>query len=249
MRNNALCDLSMAGIQWELTDTPLIAGVKKSLVQQNFNGFTNRTVSKPVIVPPAAPITLDTVKSMVSRPTDIDSLIRMVCEFNHPLRSGATNVVLPNIASNPNGLLIITDTPSPEDDLSGKILSGMGGELIDKMLNAIEMSRNEVSIIPLVFWRTPGGRTPTREELDLVHPFTDKMIEMLKPKIIITLGTLTATELAGANLTSSLGTEIQSDFGYTIVPIYHPNYLILKPTAKREVWTALQNVQKLLKNH
>ena len=247
MGSNALQDLNMAGVRWELAETTFKPTQKQTPIQQNFTEITNRSASKPIIVPPSAPITLNTVKSMVERPTDVNSLIRMICEFNHPLRDGATNVVIPNIAEKPNGLLIITDLPSTEDDLSGKILSGTAGDLIDKMLSAIEMSRKEVSIVPLVFWRTPGGRTPTREELDLVRPFVDKMIDMLKPKIIVTLGTLTATEIAKINLTSKHGNEIQTDFGYVVVPIYHPNYLILKPSAKREVWDALQNVQKMLK--
>jgi len=246
MQNYTLQDLVMAGVQWELSENTLKPETKKTLVQQNL--LAAKAESKPIIVPPCAPITLDTVNSMVERPADIDSLIRMVREFNHPLRSGATNVVMPNIATNPNGLLIITDLPSSDDDMSGKILSGPAGELTDKMLSAIGMSRENVSIIPLLFWRTPGGRGPNREELDLSLPFVNKMIEMLSPRIIITFGTLATTEIAKTNLTDKHGSEIISDSGRTIVPVYHPNYLILKPSAKKDVWDALQNVQKLLKN-
>lgn len=241
-----LRELVMAGVQWELTDVVANNYGLQKPVQQSFQ--TNRIQTKPVIIPAMAPITLGTVKSMVERPTDIDSLVRMIAEFNHPLRAGATNVALPNIAKNPNGLVIITDKPSADDDLSGQILAGLAGEMIDKMLSAIDMSRETVSIIPLIFWRTPGERTPTREELDLSRPFVDKMIKMLNPKVIVTLGTLATTEIAQTNLTSVHGNEIQSDNGYIIVPLYHPNYLILKPSAKRDVWNALQNVQKLLKN-
>lgn len=243
---SALQELVMAGVQWELSESTKKMDSIKKPVQQNFQ--QNHTPTKPVIIPATAPITLDTVKSMVERPTDIDSLIRMVAEFNHPLRSGATNIVMPNIAKKSNGLVIITDKPNADDDLSGQILSGMAGEMIDKMLSAIDMSRENVSIIPLLFWRTPGDRTPTKEELDLVRPFIDKMIKMLNPRIVITLGTLATTEIAKTNLTSEHGNEIQSNMGYTIVPLYHPNYLILKPSAKKDVWTALQNVQKMLKN-
>ncbi len=248
MGSYSIKDLDMAGVRWELAENPTKIEAKKIPVQQNLSIQSNRLNTKPLIVPASAPITLETVKSMVSRPTDIDSLVRMVAEFNHPLRNGATNVVMPNIAKNPNRLLIITDMPSNDDDLSGQILSGTAGELIDKMLNAIDMSRENVSIIPLVFWRTPGGRTPNREELDLVRPFVDKMIEMLSPKVVITLGTLATTEIAQTNLTSVHGNEIQTDKGYIVVPLFHPNYLILKPSAKRDVWNALQNVQKMLKN-
>ncbi len=246
MGNKALQDLNMAGVRWEISEDPIKQEAKKEPVQQTL--LSTKEGSKPIIIPAAAPITLETVNSMVNRPNDIDSLLRMIAEFNHPLRNGATNVVMPNIATNPNGLLIITDLPSSDDDLSGTILSGPAGELTDKMLSAINMSRENVSIIPLLFWRTPGGRTPSREELDLSTPFVQKMISMLSPRVIITLGTLSTTEVAKTNLTDKHGAEITTDQGYTIVPMYHPNYLILKPSAKKDVWDALQNIQKLLKN-
>ena len=250
MGNYLLRDLSMAGVCWELSENTTTSDVKKTPVQQTFETNRPQQDARPVIVPPSAPITLETVKSMVARPNDIDSLVRMVGEFNHPLRGGAKNVVLPNIAKKPNGLVIITDLPGNDDDLSGKILSGVAGEMVDKMLNAIDMSRDNVSIIPLLFWRTPGGRTPNREEIDLSMPFVDKMINMLNPKIIVTFGTLAATEIAKTNLKDmqSLPSEIKTENGCIIIPMYHPNYLVLKPSAKKDVWNALQNVQKLLKN-
>ncbi len=243
----ALQDLNLAGVRWELTEKPLISGIKRVPQQQNFS-IDNHKPDIPIIVPAAAPITLNTVKSMVARPSDINSMIRMIAEFNHPLRGGVTNVVMPNIAKHPNGLVIITDLPSNDDDLSGHVLSGNAGEMTDKMLSAINMSRENVSIIPLLFWRTPGGRTPTREEIDLSMPFVNKILEMLTPSVIITFGTMATTEFTKTNLNESHGREIVNEQGYKIIPMYHPNYLILKPSAKKDVWLALQNVQKLLKN-
>lgn len=245
MGNYILQDLDMAGVHWEITETPCICNKQTQKIQQN---FPENTSNKPTIIPPLAPITVDTVKSMVSRPESVDALLRMICEFNHPLRIGATNVVMPNIAKNSNGLVIITDLPGTDDDLSGKILSGPAGEMTDKMLSAIGMSRENVSIIPLLFWRTPGGRTPIREELDLSMPFVNKLLEMLAPRIVITFGTLATTEIAKTSLNDTHGNEIIGPQGYTIVPMFHPNYMMLKPSAKKDVWLALQNVQKLLKN-
>lgn len=247
MDKSALCDLNLSGVRWELTEKAEKSRPLRAPVQQSFQ-TNNQTKGKTIIIPPIAPINLDTVKSMVTRPTDIDSLIRMVGEFNHPLKNGATNTVLPNIASNPNRLVIVTDSPSTDDDLSGHILSGAAGEMTDKMLNAVGMNRENVSIIPILFWRTPGGRTPTREELDFSMPFVNKMLEMLSPRVIITFGTLATTEIANINLNEAHGNEIHSDKGCVIIPLYHPNYLILKPSAKRDVWNALQNIQNLLKN-
>ena len=247
MKINVLTDLNLAGVYWELAEKPIQNDVKKRPVQQTFS--TNHSkIEKNVIVPPSAPITLDTVKSMVERPTDIDSLIRMIGEFNHPLKAGVTNTVMPNIADKPNGLWIITDSPSTDDDLSGHVLSGNAGEMTDKMLSAIGMSRENVSIVPLLFWRTPGGRSPSREELDLSIPFVEKIIEKLSPKVIVTFGTLATIEITKRNLSDVHGNEIIDDKNRLIIPMYHPNYLILKPSAKKDVWAALQNVQKLLKN-
>ena len=143
--------------------------------------------------------------------------------------------------------MILTDVPGADDDASGNILSGATGELMDKMLNAIGESRETASIVPMIFWRTPGGRTPSQNELDMARPFVDKAIELIKPRVILTLGTLPAAQVINVNLAKSHGVATQMENGAICVPIFHPNYLILKPAAKRDVWNALQNVQNILK--
>ena len=246
MYSDILKDLLLSGVQWEINENP------------NVPTYTNTTATKAsdntrattTIVPPIAPIqsvSQLTAAAMAARPADIDSLCRMIGEFNHPLRRSVTNVVLPHIAPNPNGVVILTDMPSSDDDAVGKILSGAVGELVDKMLESIEMSRDSVSICPMLFWRTPGGRTPLTEEIMLSRPFVDRVLEMLKPKIIITLGTLPAAEFGHIQLPKGHGTPVDTTIGAKIIPIYHPNYLLLKPSAKRDVWNALQNIQNLLK--
>lgn len=250
----ALKDLQMAGVNWELTEIPMalyakaLQEVKEEKKEEKKEVPVLQRVATSVVPPiePVVPMSLDIAKAMALRPLDLEALSRMISEFNHPLRSGATNIVLPHIAK--SEILLITDIPSSEDDATGRILSGASGELLDKMLAAIGLSRDVVSILPLIFWRTPGGRSPTRSELDLSRPFVDRFIELSKPKLIITMGTLAAAEIGNLHLPKDHGkfTEIKS--GVNLVPIYHPNYLLLKPTAKREVWVILQEIQKLLKN-
>lgn len=252
-----LRDLKLAGVQWELTELPmtLLAAQKAAAVAtpesdaaRGVQNVTGRVATS--IVPPIAPIqtvSTDTAVAMAARPVDISSLLRMISEFNHPLRGAATNVVLPSIATTPNGVVIVTDMPGADDDAAAKIMAGAAGELLDKMIGAIGMSRESVSIVPMLFWRTPGGRAPTREELDLARPFVDRVLQMLNPRIIITLGTLAATEIAGVTLPRGHGVAVDKS-GIQIMPIFHPNYLLLKPAAKRDAWVALQAVQNLLKN-
>ena len=247
MCGNALKDLMLYGVQWEINENPNIpmysGNAAQSVAADTLRGTTT-------IVPPIAPsqtVSPATAIAMAARPSDLDSLCRMIGEFNHPLRRGATNVVLPHIAPNPNGIIIVTDMPSIDDDKTGKILSGPSGEMIDKMLRAIDLSRDSISIIPMLFWRTPGGRTPTHEEIVLSRPFVERIIEMLKPTIILTLGTLPATELGNVSLPKDHGIPVDTRYGAKLIPIYHPNYLALKQSAKRDVWNALQNLQNLLK--
>ena len=258
MSDYDLRDLELAGVVWELSDTPISAPRPRSVSESVPVESPRQTAATVIaeigrgsagVVPPIAPtqtVSMDTVRSMASRPTDMATLNRMICELNHPLRTGATNTVLPHIGN--GGLMILTDIPSSDDDATGTVLSGAAGDLMDKMLAAIGLSRMCVSIIPMVFWRTPGGRTPTRAELDLTRPFINRAIELLNPRVILTLGTLPATEMAGVNLAKSHGVPVCVLNGITLVPIFHPNYLLLKPTAKRDVWTALQNVQNILKS-
>lgn len=243
---NSIKDLIMAGVQWELSDASV--GFM-DMVSHNVP-IAARTRTATVVPPisPVSPMDIETATAMATRPTTMGALIRMIGEFNHPLRGGATNVVVPTVASNQNGLIVISDVPSGDDDSSGRVLSGAAGDLFDKMLGAIGMSRESVSVLPIIFWRTPGGRTPTRIELDLARPFVNRAIELLEPRVILTLGTLAATEIAGVDLMKNHGTKVVLPNDVCVFPIYHPNYLILKPTAKSDVWTVLQNVEKLLKN-
>lgn len=256
MNADFLRDLQLAGVNWEITELPmaLYTGAKKEakkeLQEEKKEPNTLKRVATSVVPPiePVVPMSLDIAKAMALRPLDLESLSRMIAEFNHPLKVGATNVVLPYFAPKPNGILIVTDIPSSDDDACGKILSGPAGDLLDKMLSAINMSRNNVSILSLIFWRTPGGRSPSKTELDLSRPFVDRVIELLKPKLIITLGVLAASEMAGVSLPKDHGKKIILNTGIQIVPIFHPNYLILKPSAKKEVWLTLQEVEKMLKS-
>ena len=257
MNDYCVQDLILAGVKWEIADVPCALRAKWNAAsapiatQPQSDTNSSHASTRAAVVPPIAPsctVTQDAADSMARRPVDVDGLVRMIAELNHPLRAVATGTVFPNIAKNPNGLVIVTDVPGAEDDATGKILSGPSGELMDKMLAAIGMSRDNVSIIPIVFWRTPGGRTPTNEELSLARPFVMRLIEFLSPRAILTLGATPASEIAGIKLSTAHGRLCNTSDGVPVMPIYHPNYLLLKPSAKRDVWTALQDLQNLLKN-
>ncbi|MDR1337425.1 MAG: uracil-DNA glycosylase [Rickettsiales bacterium] len=254
----SLRDLELSGVKWELSETPAAMGrPKKPAVAAAPTESAVRSASPtaaatgvmapPVAVIPAArPVTLSCADDAARGACDLPALRDAIVKFEHPLKQFVKNTVAPHFAD--GDLLIITDAPSGDDDDSGQILTGAAGGLMDKMLAAIGMSRAQVSIVPLVFWRTPGGRAPSREELDLARPFVDRAAALLKPKAILTLGILTAAEVANAKLPKDHGNRFETAGGIPVFPIYHPNYLMLKPDVKKDVWSALQELQKLLKN-
>lgn len=244
--NEHIQDLIMAGVKWELSDTSL--GFKEQMSAASVTPHARVATSVVPPIAPIAPIDYDTVAAMAARPTTTDALVRMISEFNHPLRGGVTHVVTPHIAKNPSDLMVITDVPSSDDDASGCILSGAAGELFDKMMAAIGLARDNIHITPILFWRTPGGRTPSDTEIKLSRPFVSRFIELVEPRIIVTLGAIAAMEITGVDLMHNHGTPKTLDNRINVFPIYHPNYLMLKPSMKQDVWTVLQTVQKLLKN-
>lgn len=248
----SLRDLKLAGVQWELYEVQSTIDVSVSDIPAS--GPKKQDDIK--TIPPTAPINTDVAQDIAKTIDSLPALCTAIEAFEHPLRQFVKNAVMPHFASEGTGLLIITDAPGPDDEASGKILTGASGELMDKMLSAIDLRRENVSILPLIFWRTPGGRTPTSEELNLTRPFIDRAIDLLKPRFILTLGTLVAAEIAGSKLPRDHGKssefKVQSSDNdnlesIRVMSIYHPNYLILKPDAKRDVWAALQNLQNLLK--
>lgn len=239
MNTDGLRDLELAGVHWELRDDD--ATMTAAAVD---NAPATPGVATPV--PPRAPICVSDATAAADGATTPDALDTAIGAFNHPLRAGALRAVLPHWGKS-GGLVIITDMPGTDDEATNQILGGAAGELLDKMLAAIGLGRADITIVPLLFWRTPGGRTPTRDELDLARPFVTNALKLAAPRVILTLGTLAAAEMGNVTLPRDHGTLTQTPDGIDLMPIYHPNFLLLKPAAKRDAWTALQIVQNLLK--
>ena len=130
---------------------------------------------------------------------------------------------------------------------------GIAGQLLDKMLLAIGQNRNNTYITNMVFWRPPGNRKPTEEEISLCYPFVKKHIELIKPKILILSGAVAAQSILKSNLgiTRLRGNWSKISFlkngEYTyIMPIFHPAYLLRSPEKKKETWEDLKSVKKKL---
>jgi DNA polymerase len=148
-------------------------------------------------------------------------------------------------------LMIIGEAPGREEDLEGKPFVGRAGQLLDKMLAAIGLSEGDVHITNIVYWRPPGNRTPTPQEAQVCRPFLERQMELVAPRIVMTLGGPATGAILGVQggIMKARGRWRDLDIeGRPVpaMPTLHPAYLLRTPAAKRLAWRDLLAVKAAL---
>jgi DNA polymerase len=148
---------------------------------------------------------------------------------------------------NPNArLMFIGEAPGADEDKQGRPFVGRAGKLLDKMIKAMGLEREEVYISNVVRCRPPQNRTPIDLEInECSNLFLEPEIEIIKPEIIVTLGAIASQAILGS--VSGIGAlrgRFHEVLGYDTwaMPTYHPAYLLRNPEKKREVWEDLKKV-------
>jgi DNA polymerase len=162
------------------------------------------------------------------------------------LSKSRTNVVFGE--GNPQAeIMFIGEGPGATEDSMGRPFVGRSGELLTKMIeNVLLIKREESYIANIVKCRPPNNRAPTPTEAHTCQPFLLKQISLVKPRIIVTLGGTAYHYMTGdeTGITKVRGTVIKKD-GYTLIPTYHPSFLLRNPSAKKEVFEDLKKVKAL----
>jgi uracil-DNA glycosylase family 4 len=154
------------------------------------------------------------------------------------------------------GIMVIGEAPGADEDRQGIPFCGVSGQLLDKMFTAIGMNRSEhIYISNTVFWRPPGNRQPSLEEMAICLPFVEKHIALVKPKLLVLAGgAATLSVLKRAESMSRLRGRIYDyENGYLqnavkTVVTYHPSYLLRQPAQKKLAWQDMLSVQLLMNN-
>jgi DNA polymerase len=145
-------------------------------------------------------------------------------------------------------ILFVGEGPGASEDTQGKPFVGRSGELLTKMIeNVLEIPRSEVYIANIVKCHPPGNRAPTATEAHTCRPYLFKQIELIKPKLVVTLGA-TAYHYLTDDTTpiSQIRGVINQQKEYTIIPTFHPSYLLRNPSAKKEVFEDLKKIKTLI---
>jgi DNA polymerase len=149
---------------------------------------------------------------------------------------------------NPNAdLMFIGEAPGADEDEQGEPFVGRAGQLLNNMLRAMGLKREQVYIANIIKCRPPGNRTPERDECETCSPFLMRQISAIKPKVIVALGAVAAKTLLAINASLSDLRGRWYDFrGTKLAVTYHPAFLLRDPRQKKEAWKDLQMVMKEL---
>jgi uracil-DNA glycosylase family 4 len=147
-------------------------------------------------------------------------------------------------------LMLVGEAPGAEEDKQGLPFVGRSGQLLDRMLKAIGLGRNEVYIANIVPWRPPGNRTPTPVETQICLPFVQRQIELSNPDVLVTIGQPSTGALLGIQgIMKNRGRWFPFQTGtreIRAMPMLHPAYLLRSPIGKRLAWRDMLAIKKAL---
>ena len=189
----------------------------------------------------------------INKISSLDQLKSFMSDFKGcELYKSSTNMVFSD--GNPNSeIMLIGEAPGHDEDIQGKPFVGRSGKLLDKMLEAIELNREKVYIANIIPWRPPSNRRPTDEEIEICLPFIKKHIELIKPKVLMLLGS-TATFALLKNtegITKIRGKWVDlnlNSISVPTLPTFHPAFLLRQPGQKKHVWEDLKSLKNKVSN-
>ena len=138
-------------------------------------------------------------------------------------------------------LMFVGEGPGADEDAQGLPFVGRAGQLLNNMIGAMGLKREQVYIANIVKCRPPGNRTPEPEEANTCLPFLLRQIDVVQPEVLVALGATAATYLLGQRQPlAGLRGRIHSVHGARLIVTYHPAYLLRDPRQKKEAWADLQ---------
>jgi uracil-DNA glycosylase len=144
-------------------------------------------------------------------------------------------------------LMFVGEAPGADEDVKGEPFVGRAGQLLTKIIEAIGLKREDVYIANVIKCRPPQNRNPEQDEVDTCEPFLFQQIDVIKPKVVVALGTFAARALLRTlDPISRLRGRVFEYRGAKLVPTFHPAYLLRNPSSKREVWEDMKLVRSLL---
>ena len=179
----------------------------------------------------------------------LDNLKKLISDVKGcELKKNANNLVFSD-GNNKSKIMIVGEGPGANEDKEAKPFVGRAGQLLDKMLQAINLSRKNVYITNVVNYRPPENRKPTEKEIARYLPFLNKHIEIISPKIILLLGSTALRAVLGDNvvISKARGKWYEKKINGRIIhilPTFHPAFLMRQPDQKKFSWIDLKMLKR-----
>ena len=206
------------------------------------SGVTADESERPAGEAPSAPEVSDPAGALQALRTEIGDCTR--CAL-HAL--GRRQVVF-GVGNPAARLMFVGEAPGADEDIQGEPFVGAAGQLLTKIIEAMGMARGDVYIANVIKCRPPGNRNPAPEEVATCQPFLFRQIDVIKPRVIVALGTFAAHALLAtdAPISRLRGRVHEFRGGSKLVPTFHPAFLLRSPDRKRDVWEDMKKVRALL---
>jgi len=144
-------------------------------------------------------------------------------------------------------LMFVGEAPGAEEDAQGIPFVGRAGQLLTRIVEAIQLTRDQVYIANIIKCRPPGNRSPEPDEVGHCEPFLARQVRAVRPKVIVALGALAAHSLLGTQTPiSHLRGRVYLYGSARVVPTFHPAFLLRSPDRKRDVWEDMKKVRAML---
>lgn len=205
-------------------------------INEKKNGFETTTKLTPGRTSPVTK-TLFATQEKWMEASSLDSLNEQICTcMKCPLGKTRTKFVFG--VGNPNAdVMLIGEAPGADEDRQGEPFVGRAGQLLNKILEAVNLKREEVYICNILKCRPPGNRDPQPLEVEQCEPYLHKQIELVKPKIIVALGRIAGqTLLRTGDALGSLRSQVHDYLGVPMIIVYHPAALLRNPNFKKVMW-------------
>lgn len=167
--------------------------------------------------------------------------------FEHcELKKGARKLVFADGTPEAR-VMIIGEAPGRDEDREGRPFVGRAGQLLDRMLEAIDLSRAEsVYITNVLPWRPPQNRDPKPEEIGMMKPFLERHVALAKPDVLVLMGNISCQAVLGKRGITRLRGNWDQAMNLPVIPMFHPAYLLRQPQMKRQAWADLLELRAKL---
>lgn len=240
-------------LEWQVelgvTDAIVDAPVDRYALPDTAPKVKKPAVAQPAVQKPAKADPVVEAKKAASAASSLDQLRAALEAFEHcDLKRGARQLVFAD--GTPGApVMIVGEAPGRDEDRAGKPFVGRAGQLLDRMLAAIDLDRaKNVYITNVLPWRPPQNRDPRPDEIAMMQPFLERHVALSKPKVLVVMGNISCQAVLNKRGITRLRGQWDQALNLPVLPMLHPAYLLRQPHAKRQAWADLLDLRAYLEN-